>query len=61
MTQRGLNVGILVSWTKSFNCAGVVGEDAVRMLNEAIQRLGHLPVKVVLTILIGVYCLNFPT
>ncbi|KAK2715277.1 hexokinase-2-like isoform X2 [Artemia franciscana] len=47
MTQQDLNVGILVSWTKSFNCPGVVGEDAVKMLNEAIQRRGDLEVEVV--------------
>ena len=47
MTQRGLDVGVLVAWTKSFNCPGVVGQDAVKMLNDAIKRLGHLPVKVV--------------
>lgn len=47
MTQQDLNVGILVSWTKSFNCPGVVGEDAVKMLNEAIQRRADLEVKVV--------------
>jgi len=47
MIQRGLDVGILVSWTKSFNCTGVVGEDAVRMLNEAIHRRGDLDVDVI--------------
>ncbi len=47
MTQRGLDVGVLVAWTKSFNCPGVIGQDAVKMLNEAIVRIGHLPVKVV--------------
>lgn len=46
MTQKSLDVGILVSWTKSFNCPGVVGEDAVRMLNEAIQRRGDLDITV---------------
>lgn len=47
MTQRGLDVGILVSWTKSFNCSGVVGEDAVKMLNDAIHRRGDLDVNVI--------------
>ncbi|XP_076054238.1 hexokinase type 2-like [Oratosquilla oratoria] len=46
MTQKSLDVGILVSWTKSFNCPGVVGEDAVQMLSEAINRKG-LKVEVV--------------
>jgi len=47
MTQKGLDVGILVSWTKSFNCSGVVGEDAVKMLNDAIHRKGDLDVDVI--------------
>lgn len=40
MTQKALNKGILVSWTKSFNCTGVVGNDAVQMLKEALNRKG---------------------
>ena len=47
MTQRGLDVGILVSWTKSFNCSGVVGEDAVKMLNDAIHRRKDTDVDVI--------------
>ena len=47
MEQKGLDVGILVSWTKSFNASGVVGEDAVRMLNEAIKRQSNLKINVV--------------
>ncbi|XP_046656433.1 hexokinase-1-like [Daphnia pulicaria] len=47
MTQQGLDVGILVSWTKSFNCSGVVGEDAVKMLNDAIHRRGDTDVDVI--------------
>ncbi|XP_066948629.1 hexokinase-2-like [Macrobrachium rosenbergii] len=46
MTQKSLDIGILVSWTKSFNCSGTVGEDAVRMLNDAIKRRGDLDVTV---------------
>ena len=46
MTQEALDIGILVSWTKSFNCSGVVGKDAVLMLNEAIQRIGGLDITV---------------
>ncbi|XP_045616987.2 hexokinase-1 isoform X1 [Procambarus clarkii] len=46
MTQKSLDVGILVSWTKSFNCPGVVGEDAVRMLNDAIRRRKDLGITV---------------
>jgi hexokinase len=40
MIQTALNVGNLVTWTKSFNCAGVVGTDAVQQLNSAIVRRG---------------------
>lgn len=47
MTQKGLDVGILVSWTKSFNCSGVVGQDAVKMLNDAIHRRGDMQVDVI--------------
>jgi len=47
MIQHGLNVGILVNWTKSFNASGVVGQDAVKMLNEAIKRRNDLEVDVV--------------
>ena len=40
MTQEGLNKGILITWTKSFACPDGVGEDAVKMLEEAIARRG---------------------
>jgi len=46
MYQKSIDCGILVSWTKSFNCEGVVGNDAVEMLNAAIQRRGDLNVEV---------------
>src|SRR6218665_55065 len=36
--QEGLAVGRLVRWTKGFSCAGVQGEDVVRLLQEAIAR-----------------------
>nr|CAD7430790.1 unnamed protein product [Timema monikensis] len=38
MIQKALNIGLLVTWTKSFNCPSVVGRDAVNMLQEAINR-----------------------
>ena len=47
MEQQGLDVGILVSWTKSFNASGVVGQDAVKMLNDAIKRRQDIKVNVV--------------
>ncbi|XP_063848049.1 hexokinase-2-like [Scylla paramamosain] len=46
MTQKSLDVGILVSWTKSFNCSGVVGQDAVSMLNKAIHKRDNLNIDV---------------
>ncbi|KAL7648449.1 UNVERIFIED_CONTAM: hypothetical protein RMT77_000355 [Armadillidium vulgare] len=46
MHQEGINVGILLSWTKSFNCPGVVGVDVVKLLNEAIKRNTDLDITV---------------
>jgi hexokinase len=40
MVQKSLNEGILVTWTKSFACPDGVGEDAVRMLEDALHRKG---------------------
>lgn len=40
MIQESINKGILVTWTKSFKCPDGVGEDAVKLLNEAIERRG---------------------
>lgn len=37
-TQKGLTKGILERWTKGFNCSGVVGEDVVQMLKDALAR-----------------------
>lgn len=47
MMQKALDVGILVTWTKSFNSPGVVGQDAVKMLKDAIKRRGDIDVEVV--------------
>lgn len=38
LSQQGLNKGLLVRWTKGFNCSGVVDEDVVALLKEAIAR-----------------------
>ena len=38
MVQKGLKSGVLVTWTKSFACPDGVGEDAVKLLEEAIAR-----------------------
>ncbi|XP_047112829.1 hexokinase-1-like [Schistocerca piceifrons] len=46
MIQKALDVGILVTWTKTFNCPSVVGKDAVQMLKDAIHRRGDTHVEV---------------
>jgi hexokinase len=38
--QEELTKARLVAWTKGFNCAGVVGEDVVQLLRNAINRRG---------------------
>ena len=40
MVQTGLKKGVLVTWTKSFANPDGVGEDAVRLLEEALARRG---------------------
>lgn len=40
MRQLGLTKGILERWTKGFSCSGVVGEDVVQGLKDAIARRG---------------------
>lgn len=47
MIQHSLDVGILVTWTKTFNCPDAVNKDAVRLLREALDRRGDTKVKVV--------------
>ncbi|XP_062559774.1 hexokinase type 2 isoform X2 [Armigeres subalbatus] len=42
LTQLGLTKGILARWTKGFNCSGVVGEDVVQLLKDAIARRGDV-------------------
>ena len=39
-TQKGLASATLVTWTKGFDCDGVVGEDVVKLLQDAINRRG---------------------
>lgn len=41
LQQQGLAEAHLVTWTKSFNCAGVVGFDVVRLLKAALKRKMH--------------------
>lgn len=40
LKQVGLTKGLLECWTKGFNCSGVVGEDVVQLLQDAIARRG---------------------
>jgi len=47
MIQHALDVGVLVNWTKSFSCPGVIGEDAVKLLNNSLTKVGLENVKVV--------------
>ncbi|XP_049295125.1 hexokinase type 2 isoform X2 [Anopheles funestus] len=46
LTQLGLTKGILARWTKGFNCAGVVGEDVVQLLKDAIARRGDVQIDI---------------
>ncbi|KAL1454606.1 hypothetical protein WDU94_010822 [Cyamophila willieti] len=47
VNQTALNEGVLVKWTKGFNCAGVVGRDVVTMLREAVDRQQKVNIKIV--------------
>lgn len=46
LKQTGLTKGLLERWTKGFNCSGVIGEDVVGLLQEAIERRGDVHIKV---------------
>ncbi|KOB66739.1 Hexokinase [Operophtera brumata] len=46
LKQLGLTKGILQRWTKGFSCSGVVGEDVVQGLKDAIARRGDISVSV---------------
>jgi hexokinase len=39
-SQNNLNSATLVKWTKGFDCDGVVGEDVVQLLQNAIDKRG---------------------
>ncbi|VDP02638.1 unnamed protein product [Soboliphyme baturini] len=45
--QHGIRSAKLLHWTKGFNASGVVGNDVVVMLEEAIKRRGNIKVKIV--------------
>lgn len=42
MVQHSLRSGVLVTWTKSFNCDGAVNKDAAAMLNDSLKKKGSL-------------------
>ncbi|TRY67567.1 hypothetical protein TCAL_02308 [Tigriopus californicus] len=44
--QLGLAEGRLTTWTKGFKCSGVEGEDVVRLLQEALKRVGEHNIEV---------------
>ncbi|XP_055909640.1 hexokinase type 2-like [Eupeodes corollae] len=46
LQQLGLTKGLLVTWTKGFNCEGVVNEDVVQLLKDAIARRGDVQIDV---------------
>ena len=45
-TQNGLASATLVTWTKGFDCEGVVGKDVVLLLQNAIDKRGDIKIKV---------------
>nr|CAB3253285.1 hexokinase-2-like [Phallusia mammillata] len=45
--QEGLDHGTLITWTKGFTASGVVGQDIVKMLREAIDRRGEFQCDIV--------------
>uniref|UniRef100_A0A1B0ABY8 Phosphotransferase n=1 Tax=Glossina pallidipes TaxID=7398 RepID=A0A1B0ABY8_GLOPL len=46
LKQLGLTKGLLVTWTKGFNCEGVINEDVVQLLKDAIARRGDIKIDV---------------
>jgi len=47
MTQKALDVGILETWTKDFDCPDAVGKNAAELLQEAISRRNDLNINIV--------------
>lgn len=46
LEQVGLTKGYLKTWTKGFDCSGVVGTDVVQQLEDAIKRRGDIEIEV---------------
>ncbi|KOC63493.1 Hexokinase-2 [Habropoda laboriosa] len=47
MIQHSLDIGMLVTWTKTFNCPDAMNVDVVNLLREALDRRGDTKVKVI--------------
>ncbi|XP_049813824.1 hexokinase type 2-like [Schistocerca nitens] len=46
LMQKGLSVGILERWTKGFNCSGVIGQDVVQMLRDALDKKPDVKINI---------------
>jgi len=46
LQQLGLTKGILIRWTKGFNCEGVIDRDVVELLEEALKRRGDVQIEI---------------
>lgn len=57
LVQLGLTKGLLVRWTKGFNCSGVVGEDVVQLLKDSIARRGVSVIVLLLKFIVSSSCL----
>ncbi|KAF5830028.1 hexokinase [Dunaliella salina] len=56
MDQTSLTQGLLLDWTKGFTCTGVIGQDPVALLSQALDRAGmHCRVSALLNDTIGVW------
>lgn len=53
LRQLGLTEGILERWTKGFCCSGVIGEDVVLLLKDAIARRGVCTSNILFTCFIS--------
>uniref|UniRef100_A0A2P2I2H6 Phosphotransferase n=1 Tax=Hirondellea gigas TaxID=1518452 RepID=A0A2P2I2H6_9CRUS len=45
--HNNLRSGVLIKWSKSYNCRGVVGQDTVKLLEEAMERVQLKNVNIV--------------
>jgi hexokinase len=47
MSQKAIDIGILETWTKDFDCPDAVGKNAAQLLQEAISRRNDLNINIV--------------